>query len=151
MHNAAMEARQESRLPAHPFAPASPSSLPEPAAETIERVLARTEAAIEAIEARTERQVRQVATDLELRTMEEAVERRMRLERVRHELADRATALLSAYEGIYQRLGEIDTVLAGWTDQAANRGQAWPVPAQAPPGKVALRERRRIPWRREAA
>jgi hypothetical protein len=93
--------------------------------------------------------------------MEEAVERRIRLERVRHELADRAAALLGAYEGIHQRLGEIDAVLAGWTDQAANRGQAWPRPAQhaeapqpAPPTVLHAQRpsrRRWLPWQREAA
>ncbi|MEX2108299.1 MAG: hypothetical protein WD827_05390 [Solirubrobacterales bacterium] len=139
-----MEARPESRVPAEaPRTPVLSSGLAGSTAEGVERVLACTETAIAAIKDRTEQQVRQIATDLELRAMEEAVERRARLEQVRHELADRAGALLLAYEGINQRLGEIDAALAGWTDQTG-RTQFGPGPTPAVPGRVTLRERQRI-------
>jgi hypothetical protein len=169
-----MEARLESRVPVQaPRVPVPSPSLAGSTTEAVERVLACTQTAVDAIKDRTEQQVRQIATDLELRAMEEAVERRMRLEQLRHELADRASALLLSYEAINQRLGEIDAVLAGWTEQVGSRGQVGPGQPSAALGRVTLRERQRIsvpydkalvafhaqrpsrrrwlPWRREAA
>lgn len=110
-----------------------PAGVAAPTVEAVERILAGTEATVAAINERAERQARQISTDLEQRAMEEALERRARLEQVRHELAERAAALLVAYEGIHQRLAEIDAALAGW---------AWA--EQAGRERVTLRERQRI-------
>jgi hypothetical protein len=122
-----METRPESRV----------------AAEAVERILAAAEAAVEAVGRRSEQELRRIDAELDARAAEEAEERRLRLERLRAELGERARALAGAYAAILGQLAGIEAALAGeplGPDGQASRAEAGRVAAI----KMTLRERQRI-------
>jgi len=122
-----METRPESRV----------------AAEAVERILTSAQLAVEAIGRRSEQQLRCIAAELQARVAEEAEERRLRLERLRADLTQRAEALAGAYAAIVEQLAAIEAALAGGRptagDQAlrAEQGRLAAI-------KVTLRERQRM-------
>lgn len=140
-----METRLEGRAQAEQTDPAaSQSSLASSTAEAIERILARTESAAAAIRGRAEQQARQMAADLELRAVEEAIERRTRLEQLHSELASRAAALGVAYEAIGEQLTAVEAALSGWVAGSGFAAQAEAGQARVAAIRMTLRERRRI-------
>jgi hypothetical protein len=141
-----MEARQEGRAPADLLnAAVLSSNLAGSTAEAVDRILISTEEAVASIKARTEQQVRQIAADLEAQALQEALERRACLERVRRELADRAAALGAAYEAINRQLWAVDAALADFAAvPSASAGGVGLDRHHGPPAEVTLRERRQI-------
>jgi hypothetical protein len=141
-----MEARQEGPEPAELLhAAVRSSNLAGSTAEAVDQILASTEEAVASIRARTEEQVSQIAADLEARGLEEALERRLRLEQVRRELADRASTIATAYEAISQQLWAIDAVLGGFSPgTAAQVLRPVTETQQGMEAQLTLRERQRI-------
>jgi len=144
----AMEARPESQ--AH--AQQQQAGVPVPpnvagsTAEAVERILASTEAAVAAVRGRAERQVRMLASDVEARAAEEAMERRRHLEQLRQDLARRAASLSVAYQAINEQLAAVDTVLGRWSGSASFGAppQDEHASASVEAIKMTLRERQRI-------
>jgi hypothetical protein len=122
----------------------SPSS-PEPdqalpAATAIGEVVAAADLAIEEVAASARSQIVELETTFEQRLVEESVKRRAGLGLLRVELAERAARLAAAYAETAEHLGEIDAALRQLGEPAAGRADR--EPAEAPPVKITLRERR---------
>jgi len=114
-------------------------------AEAVGRILASTEAAVAAIRGRAERQVRLLASDVEARATEEAMERRRHLEQLRQDLAKRAASLSIAYQAINEQLAAVDVALGHWGAGRFGRPpQDDPAPASVEAIKMTLSERQRI-------
>lgn len=147
------------------------------AAEAVERIIASAEAAAGGIGRRTEAELGRIAAQLDARATIEAAERRLRLERLRVDLAERAEALSGAYAAIVEQLAALEAALAeerrGAEEAAGGDSQrlarirmtlrerqrmelSSELPAQpAPPFPLIpqdrSRRRRWLPWQREAA
>jgi hypothetical protein len=110
-----------------------------------ERILALADDAVDAIAARTEQEVRKMAAGVEVAAAEEALRRRVRLERLRGDLAERASALAAAYAEALGLLAQVDGALQSPGEvPLAQRRQDGSADPRIAAIKVTLRERQRI-------
>ncbi len=113
-------------------------------AEAVARILACADVAVDTIARSAQRQVSEIEAGVEARAAQETVERQARLERLRHELGERAAELATAYAGITAELGEVDRALAALGKPAVPAAANDESDARVAAIKMTLRERRRI-------
>jgi len=130
-------------------APADPTwpvhvAPPDSGADMVAGIVDCAEDAVEAIASRAEHEIAQIAAEVDARVLRGGVERRLRLESLRHELAARATALAAAQSEVADLLAAVDTQLGWSTAPAAPAPQPEPADARVAAIKMTLRERQRI-------
>lgn len=122
----------------------------DPSAAAIAEIVACAEQAIDAIVERAELQITELAAAVEARVMEAGMDRRQRLQQLRHDLAAKASALAVAQAEVGGLLGAIDAQLDAIRVAPAGveRLYATPPPELSDPRvaaiKMTLRERQRI-------